>query len=201
MNCRQIASRVLILLAILGPPLAAQADPAALKPGDVLRMRIYLEPDLSGEFAVNENGIVTLPRLGDLRIAAWPADSIRPRLIRAFAEYLRDPVVEVTLLRRVAIFGSVMKPGLYPIDPTMTVQEALALAGGASPDGKRDKIELIRGDSRVLNDLAAGTRLDQIRLQSGDQLFVPQRSWLARNTWVVGSFIGATATVVAVLLR
>jgi polysaccharide export outer membrane protein len=201
MKMRQIADCLILALFSVVAPLAAQTGTEPLRPGDVLRMRIYLEPDLSGEFAVNENGVVTLPRLGDVRLALWPADSIRPRLTRAFAEYLREPVIEVTLLRRVAIFGSVMQPGLYPIDPTMTVQEALALAGGASPDGKRDKVELIRGETRVLTDLGAGTRLDQIRLQSGDQLFVPQRSWLARNTWVVGSFIGATATVVAVLLR
>lgn len=173
----------------------------ALRPGDVLRMRIFREPDLSGEFAVNEQGTVTLPRLGDLRLADWPADSIRPRLTIRYAEYLRDPVIEITLLRRVAIYGSVLKPGLYPVDPTMTVQDALALAGGASPDGKRDRVELLRGGDRIMTDLSIGTPLDQVELQSGDQLYVPQRSWLSRNTWVVGSFLGATATVIAVMLN
>lgn len=191
------------LLLLSGAPLVAQATPAAnpLQPGDVLRMRIFREPDLSGEFAVNEQGAVTLPRLGDLRVSDWPADSIRPRLTARYAEYLRDPVIEVTILRRVAIYGSVLKPGLYPVDPTMTVQDALALAGGASPDGKRDRVELLRGQERIMTDLSIGTTLDQLRLRSGDQLYVPQRSWLSRNTWVVGSFLGATATIIAVLLN
>lgn len=194
---------LLLGAALLGvsSSLSAQVPADALRPGDVLRMRVFQEPDLSGDFPMNENGVVTLPRLGDLRIADWPADSIRPRLTKAFSEYLRNPVLEVTMLRRIAVYGSVMKPGLYPVDPTMTVQEALALAGGASPDGKRDKVDLIRGDTRVEADLTATTRLNQVRLQSGDQLFVPQRSWFSRNTWVVGSLLGATATIVAVVLR
>jgi protein involved in polysaccharide export with SLBB domain len=110
-------------------------------------------------------------------------------------------VVEVTVLRRVAIYGAVLNPGLYPVDPTMTVQDALALAGGAAPDGKRDRVELLRGDRRIDTDLAGGTTLDQLQLESGDQLYVPQRSWLSRNTGLIGSFIGATAAIIAVVAR
>jgi polysaccharide export outer membrane protein len=190
-----------MLLACLVAPLAGQAPTRAIQAGDVLRMRVFLEPDLAGEYPVSEQGVVTLPRLGDLPVAEWPADSIRPRLTRMYAEYLRDPVVEITLLRRVAIYGAVLNPGLYPVDPTMTVQDALALAGGAAPDGKRDRVELLRGDRRIDTDLAGGATLDQLRLESGDQLYVPQRSWLSRNTGLIGSFIGATAAIIAVVAR
>jgi protein involved in polysaccharide export with SLBB domain len=192
---------LLMLCGLVVAPLSAQVNEESLRPGDVLRMRIYLEPDLSGEFPINEHGSATLPRLGDVPISTWPPDSIRPRLTRMYAEFLRDPIVEVTLLRRVAIYGSVLKPGLYPVDPTMTVQDALALAGGAAPDGKRNHVELLRGDKRIDTDLTLGSTVEQLRLRSGDQLFVPQRSWLSRNTWLVGSIIGATATIVAVVLR
>ncbi len=192
---------LLMLCGLSALPLAAQANDDALRPGDVLRMRIYFEPELSGEFPINELGLATLPRLGDQPVSTWHPDSIRPRLTRMYAEYLRDPVIEVTLLRRVAIYGAVLKPGLYPVDPTMTVQDALALAGGAAPDGKRNHVELLRGDERIDTDLTMGSTVEQLRLRSGDQLFVPQRSWLSRNTWLVGSFIGATATIIAVVLR
>ena len=180
----------------------AQTPSDALRPGDVIRIRIYREPDLSGEFPVNRQGVVAFPRLGDVQILQWPADSIRPRITRAFAEFLREPVVEVTLLRRIAIYGFVIKPGLYPVDPTMTVQEALALAGGADPEGRKDRVELVRDNQRIVADLGLTTSLDQIRLQSGDQLVVPQISWWARNGRVVlPSVIGAAATFTAVLLR
>jgi polysaccharide export outer membrane protein len=168
----------------------------------MVRVRVYREPDLSGEFPVNERGIVTFPRIGERPIADWPADSIRPRITRALAEFLRDPVIELTILRRIAIYGFVIKPGLYSVDPTMTVQEALALAGGAVPDGRKDRVELIRNNQRIITDLARATPLNQVNLRSGDQLFVPAMSWWARNGRVlVPSLIGAAATVAAVLLR
>lgn len=192
-----ITGLMLLLAAVTA---GAQAPADALRPGDMLRMRIYLEPDLSGEFPVNERGEVALPRLGDLPIGSWPADSIRPRLARMYAEYLRDPVVEVTLLRRIAVFGSVARPGLYPVDPTMTIQEALALAGGASPDGKRDRVDLIRVDGGTTA-LSLTDDIRRLGIRSGDQLFVPQRSWLSRNTWLVGSLVGAVATITAVLVN
>jgi protein involved in polysaccharide export with SLBB domain len=190
------------LIAAGDSPLWAQTPVDALQPGDVVRLRVYREPDLSGEFSVNEEGSVVLPRLGTIRVVEWPADSIRPRVTRAMEEFLRDPVIEVTILRRIAIYGFVIKPGLYPVDPTMTVQEALALAGGAITEGRRDRVELIRNNQRVLTNLAETTQLQQIKLRSGDQLFVPELSWWARNgRVVVPSVIGAAATVTAVLLR
>jgi polysaccharide biosynthesis/export protein len=171
-----------------------------LRPGDVLRVRIFQEPEMSGEFPVDERGAVTLPRLGALPVASWPADSIRPRLTRAFGEYLRDPVMEVTVLRRISVTGSVLRPGLYPVDPSMTVMEALALAGGASPDGRRDRVELRRGSTRSLASLDRRSLIADLRLRSGDQLFVPQRGWLSRNTWLVSTLISASATVVTIRL-
>src|SRR2546423_4598017 len=101
-----------VLAATLPALAVGQPSTDGLRPGDIVRLRIYREPDLSGDFPVNENGVVAFPRLGDVSIANLPADSIRPRVTRAFAQFLRDPVVEVTLLRRIAIYGFVIKPGL-----------------------------------------------------------------------------------------
>jgi len=205
-DLRSIIARTHLVLAVLGlvtaASIGAQLPPAsdALRPGDVLRLRIFREPEMSSDFTVDERGQVTLPRLGLIDIARWPADSIRPRLVRSFSEYLRNPSIEVLLLRRIAVSGSVMKPGLYPVDPTMTVQDALALAGGASADGRRDRVELRRGDQRLVADLTSASTIGSLRLASGDQLFVPQRGWLSRNTWLVSTLIGATATVTTILI-
>lgn len=181
---------------------AARAQGAnALRPGDALRLRVFRESELSGEFTINERGTVTIPRLGDLAVVEWPADSIRPRLVRAMGLFLRDPVVEVVLLRRIAVTGAVLKPGLYPVDPTMTLDDVLALAGGPSPDGRRDVVELQRdgvGSSHALRGAQPATAA---MLRSGDRLHVSQRNWFARNSWLVGTIIGAAATVIAVRAR
>lgn len=178
------------------------AGPAAsLRPGDLLRLRIWREPDLSGDFPVDETGAVTLPRLGAVRLDTIPADSLRPRLVQAYQTYLNNPTIEVTPLRRVAVIGAVLKPGLYPVDATMTVADVLALAGGASPNGKTNKVELRREGKRLAGDIDLGSSVAATSLRSGDQLYVPQRSWLARNTWAISAAVGALTTVTVAAVR
>lgn len=191
------------VLCALAPVVAGAqgAMPGSVRPGDVLRIRVFREPEYSGEFAVSERGVVTLPRLGDVRVTEWPADSIRPRLTRSFATFLREAVVDLVILRRVAISGAVLKPGLYTVDPTMRLDDILALAGGPSSDGRRDEVELIRGDTHTRIQLRGAREEMPLHVNSGDRIRVPQRGWISRNTWLVGSLIGAAATVLAVTAR
>ncbi len=153
-----------------------------LRPGDRVRLKVWREPDLSGEFSVNEDGVVVFPKVGRVDVRALSTDSLKALLIARYAESLRSPSVEVTLLRRVNVLGSVKTPGLYYVDPTMTVSDALALAGGVNPDGKQNSFELLRDGKRLQVDLSLDSRLADSPMQSGDQLRVPQRSWLSRNT-------------------
>jgi protein involved in polysaccharide export with SLBB domain len=180
-----------------GLPDSAVAKLEELRPGDVIRLRIWREPDLSGDFAVQESGEVVLPKLGPLPVSGFSRDSLKRFLVRSYSEYLRNPSIEVTLLRRVNVLGAVQKPGLYPVDPTMTIADAVALAGGATGDGKLNQVELHRGSQRVAVKLDAGTRLGDTPIRSGDQLFVPQRSWVSRN---VGLVVGTVTGVVGLLL-
>jgi protein involved in polysaccharide export with SLBB domain len=82
----------------------------------------------------------------------------------------------------------------------MTVADAVALAGGATSDGKIDKVELRRAGRTLMVDLGTRTRLSTTPVQSGDQLFVPQKSWTSRNTGLVAAGITAMTTVVVTLL-
>jgi protein involved in polysaccharide export with SLBB domain len=109
--------------------------------------------------------------------------------------------VEVTVLRRVNVLGSVRNPGLYYVDPTTTVADALALAGGVTSDGKQNSFELLRGGKRLPVDLSLNSRLADSPLQSGDQLRVPQRSWLSRNTALVAAALTSVALVFAATIR
>ena len=131
--------------------------------------------------------VATLPRIGPVHVGAMTPDSLRVYLLNEFAKYLRNPTVEVTVLRRITVLGAVRNPGVYSADPTMTVAEVLALAGGVSPDGKRDRVQLIRNGNPLSLNLAPGTHMMTTALRSGDQLYVPQRSWISRNfAWVIG---------------
>ncbi|HXE56483.1 MAG TPA: polysaccharide biosynthesis/export family protein [Gemmatimonadales bacterium] len=170
-------------------------------PGDILRLRIWREPDLSGEFPVDPTGIVVLPKIGPFDVSSVHPDSLRPRLVQAYQVYLNNPSIEVTLLRRITVLGAVRNPGLYPVDGTMTIADALALAGGAAPDGRRDRVEIRRADRRIVADLSVETRVGDSPLRSGDQLYVPQKSWLSRNPWVFTGALGTLTAVTVALIR
>src|SRR5690606_5029284 len=164
---------------------------SALQPGDVVRLRIWMEPDLSGEFPVDNRGVVVLPRIGPVTVTSESAESLRDRLTAAYGEFLNHTSIDVVFLRRVQVLGAVRSPGLYQVDPTMNVSDVLALAGGATNQGKMDEVHLIRNGQRVAN-LSPLTRVGASAIRSGDQLVVPEKNWIVRNPGIV---IGAVSAV------
>ena len=180
---------------------AAPRESVILRPGDRVRLKVWREPDLSGDFTVDEDGIVVFPKIGRVDVEQMSTDSLKTLLLTRYAESLRSPSVEVTVLRRVNVLGSVRNPGLYYVDPTTTVADALALAGGVNPDGRQNAFELLRGGKRIEGDLSPDSRLADSPLQPGDQLRVPERSWLSRNVGFVGAALTSVAIVLAATLR
>lgn len=174
---------------------------ASLQPGDAVKLRIWREPDLSGEFQVDETGEVVFPKIGPVRVTGMATDSLKHLLIATYASVLRDPAIDITLLRRVTVSGFVRTPGLYQVDPTMTIADVLALAGGAAPDGESNKVELMRDGRSVTDKLSGYTQIGESPLRSGDQLYVPQRSWLSRNTGLVATVISTAGLIVATIVR
>ena len=173
----------------------------SLQAGDLIRLKIWREPDLSGDFRVDENGLATFPKIGSLPVSKVSPDSLKSLLITRYARFLQDPSIEVTLLRRVNVLGSVKTPGLYDVDPTMTVADVIAMAGGTTADGHSSKVELLRPGQQHVVKLSLHSRLADSPLRSGDQLRIPQRSWLARNGTVVAAGITAAALIGAAVVR
>lgn len=173
-----------------------------LRPGDIVRLRIWREPDMSGEFPVDEAGMVVFPRVGEYRVLDDTPETLAARLVADYRQYLVNPSIEVTVLRRVRIIGAVNNPGLFPVDPTVTVADALALAGGATLNGDPDKIRIIRDGIEVAVDIRSNTRIADSPIRSGDQIYVPERSWVSRNAGVVAAAItGTVSLVIALFIR
>jgi len=184
------------------PPVPVQRTVEAwevLRPGDVIRVKIWREPDLSGDFVVDVDGTAIFPLLGPVMVTDESPTSLKARLTAAYQEYLRHPSIEVRPMRRVNILGSVRQPGLYPVDATMTLADALALAGGTTPQGDVDKIELIRDGERIEGRLSHATSIAELSIHSGDQLFVPERSWISRNAGIVSATISASVSLIIAL--
>lgn len=176
---------------------AISADSAAFaQPGDIVRLRIWREPDMSGDFTVDAKGIATFPRLGSLQVTHIDADSLQRMLVAEYARYLKNPAVEVVLLRRVRVVGAVRTPGLYTADQTMRIRDVLALAGGASAEGRTDRVRIDRDGRAMTLDLNASPKANEFALRSGDQLYVPERSWISRNTPLVAAILSVSGGLI-----
>jgi len=186
---------LLLLLSNAEPGWAQQSggEGVPLEPGDAIRVELSREEELSGEYPVDESGRVSLPLVGDWMVRGVPPDELERDLEAAYREQVRNQAINVTLLRRVRVLGEVNEPGLFHVDPTMTVADALALAGGATSNGNKEEVRIIRDGTEIRTDVY--TAIGE-RVRSGDQIFVPQRSWFARNS---GFVIGATLSAISIL--
>ena len=178
----------------IGAPALTTGHP--LLPGDAIALKIWREPDLSGEFSVDESSVVVLPKVGALNVRGITSDSLKTYLVSTYSSFLRNPSIEVRLLHRVRVLGAVRNPGLYPVDETMHFTDVLALAGGVSTDGNPNKIHLVRDGQTIDTPLTKGLLVSDSPLRSGDQVIVDQKSWAARNP---GLLIGLGSTAVAII--
>lgn len=170
-----------------------------LKPGDVVRLRIWREPDMSGDYIVDEAGTVVFPRVGEYFVMDDTDEELQARLLADFRQYLRNPSIEITVLRRVRVIGAVNEPNLYQLDPTMTIADALARAGGATSIGDPDKVRIIRDGEQIAVNLRQNQRLADSQIRSGDQLYVPERSWISRNQGLVAATLSASVSLIIAL--
>jgi protein involved in polysaccharide export with SLBB domain len=108
--------------------------------------------------------------------------ALRTGLERLFS----NPFVTITPLFRVAVLGHVRSPGLYTVDPTLSVLDLVALAGGPTPAANTDKITVYRsGAASYVNyedEALRGRTLAEVGVRSGDEVMVP-RKWFAREDW------------------
>ncbi|HEX2721929.1 MAG TPA: polysaccharide biosynthesis/export family protein [Gemmatimonadaceae bacterium] len=206
MNIRLLA--LLAALAAVAPSVSAAQSPqptperVTLAPGDMLRIAVWREPDMSGDFLVDELGIVTLPLLGKINVREIPLTGLRDTLIKAYSVQLRNPTITVTPLRRVFVLGEVTKPGLYAADPTISLAGVIALAGGAGPEGDLRHIRVVRDGTVINSRVTAGTTLGLTDIRSNDQIFVDRRSWFDRNsTLLLSGLVSITTIALTLLLR
>jgi polysaccharide export outer membrane protein len=180
---------------------ATRAPSYSLRPGDAIRLRIWREPDLSGEFPVDEYGRVNFPLIGTYPVADETRESLHQKLVGAFAKSVENLSMDVIFIRRVPVVGAVRSPGLFAIDPTMTVGDAVALAGGATVDLTRAKILLMRSGKAVISDVDPALLVSSLPIERGDQLYIPpQDGFFVRNPWVIGTVIQSLVTLTAAIL-
>ena len=116
---------------------------------DFLSISVFGEPDLSFErIRVGSSGQISLPLIGEVIVSDLKPSEIEEKIEALFLEndYLLNPQVTVFIreYRPIFIYGEVKKPGSYPFENNLTVEKAIALAGGLAPRASEDKIKLRR---------------------------------------------------------
>ena len=121
-----------------------------LDAGDKLRVVVYGQEGLTNTYAIDAGGSITMPLIGLVpargRTPAGLAAEITAKLRNG---YIRDPsvAVEIESYRPFFILGEVAAPGQYPYVPNMTVESAVAIAGGFSPRALRDRVTVTHSDN------------------------------------------------------
>jgi polysaccharide export outer membrane protein len=121
-----------------------------LDAGDKLRVVVYGQEGLTNTYAIDAGGSITMPLIGSVpargRTPAGLAAEIGAKLRAGF---IRDPsvAVEIEAYRPFFILGEVAAPGQYPYVPNMTVESAVAIAGGFSPRARRDRVTVTHTDA------------------------------------------------------
>lgn len=148
-NFRVVLAAIAFLVTSAFP---AVADDAAYKlgPGDKVRVTIYNEQDLSGDFDISGQGDIALPLIGQVHVADRAIAEAEDLIAQKYGkDYLVNPKVNVEVLnyRPFFILGEVKNPGSFPFAHGMTVINAVALAGGYTNRANRDRIYIKRANN------------------------------------------------------
>ncbi|HUQ27200.1 MAG TPA: polysaccharide export protein EpsE [Usitatibacter sp.] len=173
------------------PTTQAEATPAdvrleALGMGDMVRVSVFRNPDLTTEAKVSERGTILFPMIGEVPVSGLTPSQAGQRIADKLrsGKYVVNPEVTVSMMqvnsRQVSVLGNVVKPGRYPIDSTsVRVTDFIALAGGIAPTGSDSVTVLMnRGgkQERFEVDLAEmfrrGDLTSNIALEPGDTIYV-----------------------------
>jgi polysaccharide export outer membrane protein len=160
-------------------PQGADSSALALRPGDVVKVQVFGHEELSGEFPIDENLSVTFPVVGEFSVRGMSIADLRARIRREIGQLYTQSLVTITPKYRVAVLGEIVKPGLYSVDPTMTVYDVLAEAGGPTHDARESRIRLLRGGQEyqvaLASEAVARATLRELGIRSGDQILVPRK--------------------------
>jgi polysaccharide export outer membrane protein len=143
--------------------------------GDRIRLIIYGEPDLSGEFEVDGAGEVQLPLIGNIKAKNVSARRLESDVEAAYKDgYLVSPrvTIEVLNFRPFFILGEVKRPGSYPYVSGLNVLNAIALSGGYTYRADKDDVVILRGKGKDKREIEAA---EDMLIRPGDSIRVDER--------------------------
>ena len=157
------------------PPSQSSPGDYVLGPNDRVRLKVYGEPDIGGEYEIDNTGQISVPLAGHIRAAGLTTKELEHAIAAALSKgIVRDPRVnvEVALYRPYYILGEVKKSGEYPYRLGLTVLDAVASAGGYTYRANESKVYVRRAGSGAEQSYSLDT---PIMVYPGDNIRVPER--------------------------
>lgn len=201
---RNLLACLLFATCLAALPLAGQSadgtDPV-LNAGDAIRITVWRQPELSGEFWIAVDSTLRHPLYRDVTVGGVPASVAESRLRTYLSQLEANPRFVIEPLLRVAVGGEVRQPNLYTLPPEVTVAQAVVQAGGLTERGRPDQVLLVRGRVEYRVDLtSAEFDIGQTPVQSGDRIIVGAKRNYFREYVVPGATLTAALAAVADLL-
>lgn len=219
----RIPKSSLLLLPLLAPAgLMAQdrlrAVSYGVTPGDEVNIRVFTSAgvqlqEISGVRIVDPSGHIYLPYLGSVGVSGLSAPQIRDLLEEEYAILYSDPVVEVVSRLKVNVTGAVRSPGHYLLDPSATLIDALASAGGVASEidlgysaaSDPASSRFVRNGELFVLDLRPNTtdpEVFSLPIQSGDWIHIPiaERSRVREQVQFWGGVVSLALSTVALVV-
>ena len=175
-----------------------------LRKGDSFDLDFALSPEFNQVVAVQPDGYVTLKAIGSIFVEGQTVPELTETVKAAYAKILHDPVIAIALKDFEKPYfiasGQVAKPGKYDLRGDLTVTEGVAIAGGFNDKAKHSQVVLFRPvqgggyEAKLLNVkklLATRNLSEDVELQPGDMLYVPQNAMSKIRPFLPTSSMGA----------
>jgi polysaccharide export outer membrane protein len=198
---QDVAARSASATSAIGPPSVAAGPASAvpgfqernpryrLRKGDSFDLDFAMTPEFNQVVAIQPDGYITLKGAGSVFVEGQTVPELTETLKTAYVNILHDPVIAVSLKDFEKPYfiasGEVARPGKYDLRSDLTVTEAVAIAGGFDDKSKHSQVVLFRPvsgggfEAKLINVkklLASRNLSEDIRLQPGDMLYVPQNA-------------------------
>lgn len=182
------------------------------KPGDAAQILIWdlsqtregiRTLDLSNKFSISPEGNVVLPMIGEVNLKGLTPYEASQLLQEKYKAYMHNPYVHVRPMIRLTLQGAFNKPGSYLIDPDNSLWDLIAEAGGPNGGCDLEGMWVERGGKIVMESLLKsfeeGYSLEEIGIESGDQILAPtRRTW---NFQTLITMVNLLGTFVLIYIR
>jgi protein involved in polysaccharide export with SLBB domain len=169
--------------------------------GDRILLSVRGDSTISDTVTVRAGRMIRLANMPDISLAGVLRSELQDYLTTQLARYIKHPDVQTTSLVRVAVMGSVTKPGFYQLPADLALADAIMIAGGPTTTADVDRTQVKRGadviySSQLLGqEVAKGATLDQLNIRPGDQIMIGERHHT--NWGLVASIVGISAGLIS----